>query len=89
MSGGPIFENLNGSLGADRLQAFTEAHGKLQAMAFFLVLTTGTVPQAGYSDESLQAMRSDAEDVRSAANELANFTQRLAGDWKAQREENQ
>lgn len=74
-------------LGADRLTAIVEGHGKLQAMTMFLLMSVMTVPQTGYTDEALDALREDARDVRQAAAEWAKTCERLADHWQAQRQE--
>ena len=86
--GGPILGYQRARLGADRFTAFVEGHGQVQAMTMFLVMSVMTVPQQGYSDEALAAMRQDARDVRQAAANWAKLVERLADEWQAQRQEN-
>lgn len=85
---GPIIGAQRARLGAERLTAFIEAHGKLQAMLMFLTMSVHTVPTLEYRDAALACMRQDAKDLRKAAGELARFVEELADHWQAQREEN-
>jgi hypothetical protein len=84
---GPIIGQLRARFGADRLVAFIEGHGQLQAMAMFLMMTATAMPQTGYSDEALDVLRHDADDVRRAADQWANVADALADAWQAQRRE--
>jgi len=54
---GPIIGHQRAVLGADRFVRFVQGHGTLQAMALFLVISAMTVPQAGYSDEAIDALK--------------------------------
>lgn len=69
------------------MEEFFEAHAKLQFMMLMLALTVARVPAVGYSDEALEVLCTDAEDVRAAADELASWIDQLASDWRAQRQE--
>lgn len=72
-------------LGQTRLEQFISGHAQLQAMSLFLVLAVSTTPQAGYSDASLQAMLSDADDVLQAAEKWVTSVEHLADAWQRQR----
>lgn len=74
-------------LGRRRMEEFFEAHSKLQFMTTMLTLSLASVPAAGYSDEALEVLCTDAEDVRTAAGELTEWVNELADDWRAQRQE--
>jgi hypothetical protein len=84
---GPIIGHQRARLGAERFERFIAGHSEVQAMAMILVMTAMTVPQAGYSDEALAALREDARDVRAAAARWAKTCEELADHWQAQREE--
>jgi hypothetical protein len=84
---GPILGRQRAALGADRFARFTEGHATMQAMALFLVMSTMTVPQAGYSDAAIEAFKQDARDLRKAANGWAKDCEQLAEHWRAQRQE--
>jgi hypothetical protein len=84
---GPILGFQAARLGADRFARFTQGHATVQAMAMFLVMSTMTVPQAEYSDEALGALRTDAQDLRDAADAWARSCEELADHWQAQRQE--
>jgi hypothetical protein len=88
MSASPIFDPLREALGRERLEQFIEGHAKVQAMTLFLVMSTTTMPRTGYSDEAIDAMKTDADDVRKAADEWASFCETLADQWLQQRRAN-
>jgi hypothetical protein len=85
--GGPILGLQRQRLGEERLERFTQGHATLQAMAMFLVMTTMSVPQTGYTDEAIDALKQDARDVRQAAAQWARLCEELAEHWRAQRQE--
>jgi hypothetical protein len=72
-------------LGEERLERFVTGHATVQAMALFLTMAVTTAPQAGYSDDALGVLASDAEDLRAAANEWADSCIALADHWRKQR----
>jgi len=86
---GPILGAQAAALGAERFTRFTQGHAQVQAMSMFLIMSVSTVPQTGYSDEALDALRQDARDVREVADRWAADCERLADHWQAQRQENQ
>jgi hypothetical protein len=75
------------ALGERRMNEFFEHNSTLQFMTLAIGLTIAAIPGHNYSDEGLQALRDDAEDLRKAANEYADWAVQLAGDWRAQRQE--
>lgn len=77
---------LGSELGRQRLEAFVQGHGEVQAMALFLVMAVTTAPRAHYSDEALDALLSDAEDLRDVANRWADGCRELAEQWRRQRQ---
>lgn len=84
---GPILGPAREALGRERLERFIQGHAGLQAMAMFLVMSVHTAPRAGYSDDALDALKQDADDVRQAAERWASDCEELAGHWRAQRQE--
>jgi predicted nucleic acid-binding protein len=72
-------------LGRQRLDAFLGAQGRLHAESMSLTLSLGFAGQAGYSDEALTAVETDARDLITAAHALADQARRLARDWRKQR----
>ena len=58
---------LGEQLGRERMEKFMTGQANVQAMSLFLVMAVATVPNAGYSDDALDVLISDAEDVRKAA----------------------
>ena len=81
---GPILGYQMARLGADRMTEFIEAHGMLQAMALFLVMSVTTVPQVGYGKEALDILRRDADDLRQAGERFATMVERLANEWESE-----
>ena len=75
------------NLGEQRLDAFVRANAVLQFNALTLNMSVLTAPQAGYRDAALQAIATDARDLRDAADALATLAEQLAGHWRAQRQE--
>lgn len=84
---GPIFGRGYATLGRRRFDAMVQGQSKLQAMAMFLLLSVSIVPQIGYTDDALDALRNDAQDLREAADEWATACDELADHWQAQRQE--
>lgn len=73
------------ALGQERLERFIEAQARLSAEAMTLTMSVGFAGQAGYSDEALAAIDTDARDLLTAAHTLADHTRQLAREWRKQR----
>jgi hypothetical protein len=84
---GPIIGYQRARMGANRMTAFIEGHGELQAMALFLVMSALTASRLSFNDEALAVLRKDADDVRQAADKWATSCEQLADHWQAQRQE--
>lgn len=72
------------ALGQQRLEAFIQAQAQLHAEAMSLTMSLGFAGLAGYSDEALDAVETDARDVLTAARALADNARRLAREWRDQ-----
>jgi hypothetical protein len=78
--------DLGEQLGRERMARFVTGHGELQAMALFLVIAVTAAPRSGYSDAALDALITDANDVRAAAARWADECTALAEAWRRQRQ---
>lgn len=72
------------ALGAQRLESFIQAQAQLHGEAMSLTMSLGYAGAAGYSDEALNAIETDARDVITAAHALADNARRLAREWRDQ-----
>jgi hypothetical protein len=77
--------DLGAKLGEERMATFMRGQASVQAMSLFLVMAVTSAPQAGYCDTALDALISDAEDLRKAAGAWADSCIALAESWRAQR----
>jgi hypothetical protein len=85
---GPIYGPASRALGAERFERVILGLGQLNAQVTLAVVSVSMIAgMREYADDQLDALVTDAQDVATAAIELATFLTTLAGDWKAQRQE--
>jgi 5'-3' exonuclease len=74
-------------LGEQRMDEFFRHNSTLQFMQLALNISVIAVPGTDYADDALEALKRDAKDLLEAASEYAAWAERLADEWRAQRQE--
>lgn len=82
---GPVFGELRHQLGAERFERFWTGHALVTAELLSITLSTAMAKGAGYSDEVLNAIETDANDLEKAAKKHAAACRRLAREWRTQK----
>lgn len=82
---GPVFGELRLQLGKERFERFWTGHAKVTAELLSITLSTAMAKGADYSDEVLNAIETDANDLEKAAKMHAAACRRLAREWRTQK----
>jgi hypothetical protein len=82
---GPVYGELRLQLGAQRFERFFTGHAKVQMELLSITLSTAMAKGAGYSDEVLNAIETDANDLEKAAKQHAAACRRMAREWRTQK----
>lgn len=85
MTGGIAIPTWRRTLGEQRLEAFVQAHGNVQAQLLFLQLALPGVALAGYSDAAIDGCLEDVKDFERAARNLATVSRQIADEFRMQR----
>lgn len=83
--GGPVFGALTEQLGSERFERFYKGHAMVNAELLAITLSVSMAKGAGYSDEVLNAIEIDANDLEKAAKQHAAACRRLAREWRTQK----
>lgn len=82
---GPVFGELRHQLGKERFERFFTGHARVNAELLSITLSTAMARGAAYSDEVLNAIETDANDLEKAAKMHAAACRRLAREWRTQK----
>lgn len=75
------------ALGERRAEEHMAKLAYLQGMLNFSLIGIGYAKDQGYSDEFLDAVQADADDIVEAAENYCAFIYELTEHWRAQRQE--
>lgn len=73
------------ALGVQRFEEFVTCHATLQAMTLCLVVSLTSGRGCDYSDECLEAIAHDADDMLIAARSFQTWAHELAHAWRQER----
>lgn len=78
-------EQVSGHVRRGRLEQFVDMMATVDGYQAALTISIGFAAHADYTDEALEAIRADAQDLERATLELVRYSRRLASDWRNQR----